>query len=209
MNFQTVQNLATSDEKATLFGTLKEFKGGGLTANGKPFAKVSITDDLGVTKNCKLYGTLPQVQQVGQRLQFSIGWYDYEYQGKTGRAFAGFWNDKATVLQTPAMVNQTPQVSTQPPQATQRAPQSTTRQEPDWDSKDMRIAYQCFRKAYVEAACNGLCKLEDVHALCIAALSDMYSLEIASVKGLRNLNKPSPFQGNMEDNPALDDEVPF
>lgn len=200
MNFQTVQNLATSDEKATLFGTLKEFKGGGMTANKKPFAKVSITDDFGVTKNCKLYGTLPQVHQVGQRLQFSIGWYDYEYQGKTGRAFAGFWNDKATVLQTP--VNQAQQTPNSTPQPTQKP-------ETDWDSKDMRIAYQCFRKGYIEAACNGLCKLEDVHGLCLEALADMYSLEIATVKGLKNLSKSSPFNGSVEDNPALDDDVPF
>lgn len=96
MNFETIYN--TRGQKVPMFGTLKELKGGGMTANNKPFAKVSITDDTGKTSNVKIYGdVLPQAQQIGQRLQWTISTYDYTYQGKQGVAFSGFWNSNAQV----------------------------------------------------------------------------------------------------------------
>jgi len=100
MNWKTVAALPIENEKTVMFGILQEYKGGGVNPNNKPFVKVSITDDTGVTKNCKLYGTLPTVTDVKKRLQFSIGWYNYTYNGKSGRAFSEFWNDKVTVNQS-------------------------------------------------------------------------------------------------------------
>ena len=119
MNWTNVEQLPTANDKSLLIGTIKEHKGGGLTKNGKPFSKISVTDDAGVTKNLKVYGEhQPTVSEVGRRYQFQVGWYDYTHEGKSGRAFSGFWNPTANVSQQ-----------------TQQAQQQykPVEQKPDWD----------------------------------------------------------------------------
>lgn len=121
MNWNNVESLPTTNDKAVLIGTIKEHKGGGMTANQKPFSKISITDDNGKTKNAKIYGeNQPSVGDVGRRYQFQLGWYDYTYQGTSGRAFSGFWNPNANVGQ-----------AQQQPQPQQQY--TPVKKEPDWD----------------------------------------------------------------------------
>ena len=124
MSFEAIYN--TRGQKVPLFGILKELKGGGMTANNKPFAKVSITDDTGKTSNVKIYGeALPQAQQIGQRLQWTISTYDYTYQGKAGVAFSGFWNNTAQVAGTQqAQYGGVPQMSPQTAGQFNTAPQT-------------------------------------------------------------------------------------
>jgi len=192
MNWKTVEALPTGDEKAVMFGTLKEHKGGGMTANNKPFAKVSITDETGVTKNCKLYGTLPVVTDVGKRLQFTVGWYDYTYQGKSGRAFSGFWNDKAVVNHSA-------------PRAKPEPTYQKAEDKPDWDKiAEGKVLHGIICSAIQSGQME--CKtLNDVRSYL-----DLIMGRIELPGSIKDVVKQVESYPNPEENPNLDDQsIPF
>ena len=114
MNFMTCDS--QPKVKFQVFAVPEFIEGMQYNANGKPFQKCSLRDDMGVVKKLKVYqGNNPLLgpQQLNQRAEFSIQADDY--QGK--RYYMGFW-------QCPNL-----QENQVPPQGYQQPPQAPPQQQ--------------------------------------------------------------------------------
>ena len=137
MNFQQVKQ--ANGNNVTMFGTFDEIGGVSLTNNQKQVCKCHIADDSGEKHLVRLYGTMPHVNLLRMRQEFSLSSYQGTNQrGQPYTGFSGFWNDRAQVNQVPQdapqaphTIPQTPQNRPQQPNVPQQAPRPQGMNMPD------------------------------------------------------------------------------
>ena len=121
MNFQQVKQ--ANGNNVTMFGTFDEIGGVSLTQNQKNVCKCQIVDDSGEKHLVRLYGTMPHVNLLRLRQEFSLSSYQGTNQrGQPYTGFSGFWNDRAQVNQVPANAPPAPYNAPQAPQYAPQAP---------------------------------------------------------------------------------------
>ena len=128
MNFQQVKQ--ANGKNVTMFGTFDDIGGVSLTQNQKNVCKCQIADDTGEKHLVRLYGTMPHVNLLRMRQEFSLSSYQGTNQrGQPYTGFSGFWNDRAQVNQVPANAPPAP-YNAPPPYNVPQAPQPPAQRPP-------------------------------------------------------------------------------
>lgn len=183
------------------FGANIEF---GQTQNQKPKCTVKLTDANNETHKVHLYGTLPTAAMCTQRAEFLISAFDGQGQQGSYVGYSGFWDSRATVVQT----------------GQQQGSQTTNSQEAakpvDWDGKELRE----HRGYALHDACTILIALAELNQTA-QGMSPQLAMEMAELfvkyryNGLQpaeSRTQPSGANPNwVGDDPAPvgDSDIPF
>lgn len=153
MNYQQVEQ--AGGKNINMLGIITEFSGEGINEkSGKPYKKVKIIDEMGVSHKVTLRGdVLPPLQLLNQRASFSIGTYNGTYQGNPYIGYSGFWNSAANVnpIQPYTLPAMPPAKFGAQMQQVQQIREKVNTTEKDW-----QICRECCIKAAAEYCGNAV-----------------------------------------------------
>jgi len=96
MNFQAVDQ--ANGKNVTIWATMTEHLGV-TQKDGKLKLKCKLTDDNGILHNVHIHkgnGELPDVNNLGQRMEFNLSKFQSTYDNKPYTGYSGFWSHGAT-----------------------------------------------------------------------------------------------------------------
>jgi len=208
LNFQQVKQ--ANGNNVTMFGTFDEIGGVSLTNNQKQVCKCQIIDDSGEKHLVRLYGTMPHVNLLRMRQEFSLSSYQGTNQrGQPYTGFSGFWNDRAQVNQVPANAPPAPYNAQQAPH--QSAQRPNVPQNPQGRMKMPDTYAYPVTPETADRMARAVC----IEAMLRSGQKPLYSYVTELVDFIRTGKEPyyapdpDPSITGYSDPPPTDEDIPF